>query len=599
MSPEQVRGEKLDSRTDLFSFGLILFEMATGQRAFDGETAAIVHDAILHRTVPPVRELNLGLPVKFEETIRKALEKDRESRYQTAAEILADLKSTLKTIEIMPPSPPVEIFSPPDSFSHHRASASGWEPRRGISITVGLILLFGAVRFLWLWFSGHSPAPSETISVRKIESIKLGYVNPWDTDGHRATYVADDGNLYFGNISGHPRNLVYGSTDPEFRKSPMWSPNRDFSMMALVRPKTRKRPTTLAVVKMDGTGYRELLKVESSGYNTMIPWWSWDNRSLLVFNPDPNSPYAKETCPRLWLVSVADGRQRELVNEGSTKCITQAVFSPDGQFAAYEVWPISPFPQGATSKVYIVPIQGGEPRLIYESDPWLDNTIPFNALGDWTADGKYLAVQGIHEGRPALFLLPMKGGAANGAPVFVRPGDFQGVWSTLSGALIFTDLTSPYEEFSWYLASVGPDGTIGKWTRIELNRIPTITEPSFSPDASQFVYIARNLHSTGSDLIVKDVTTGQERVVYQSNADAFSCYYSATRPFVFCTKRNSDSTTDLLSISVDNGKVERIATLPHAWDLFMRPQGERFFYFANEGGKVPAKYVWDRTTQEE
>jgi serine/threonine protein kinase len=66
MSPEQVRGEKLDARTDLFSFGLVLFEMTTGQRGFSGDTAAIVHDAIVHRTLPPVRELNPELPLELE-----------------------------------------------------------------------------------------------------------------------------------------------------------------------------------------------------------------------------------------------------------------------------------------------------------------------------------------------------------------------------------------------------------------------------------------------------------------------------------------------------------------------------------------------------
>ena len=66
MSPEQVRGEKLDARTDLFSFGLILYEMATGQRAFSGDTAAILKDAILNQTPAPVRDLNSTLPPKLE-----------------------------------------------------------------------------------------------------------------------------------------------------------------------------------------------------------------------------------------------------------------------------------------------------------------------------------------------------------------------------------------------------------------------------------------------------------------------------------------------------------------------------------------------------
>jgi eukaryotic-like serine/threonine-protein kinase len=92
MSPEQARREELDARTDLFSFGAVLYEMATGRMAFSGNSAAVIHDAILNRAPIPLGRVNPELPPKLDEFIGKALEKDRKLRYQSAAEIRTDLQ---------------------------------------------------------------------------------------------------------------------------------------------------------------------------------------------------------------------------------------------------------------------------------------------------------------------------------------------------------------------------------------------------------------------------------------------------------------------------------------------------------------------------
>ncbi len=96
MSPEQARGEKLDTRTDLFSFGLVLYEMSTGRRAFTGATAAIIFASLLKETPVPPSEINRAIPLELDKIISKALEKDRALRYQHAADIRQDLKR-LKT----------------------------------------------------------------------------------------------------------------------------------------------------------------------------------------------------------------------------------------------------------------------------------------------------------------------------------------------------------------------------------------------------------------------------------------------------------------------------------------------------------------------
>ena len=99
MSPEQARGEELDARTDLFSFGAVLYEMATGRMAFPGNSAAVIHDAILNRAPTPLARLNPDLATELERIVNKTLEKDRKLRYQSAADIRTDLQRLKRDTE--------------------------------------------------------------------------------------------------------------------------------------------------------------------------------------------------------------------------------------------------------------------------------------------------------------------------------------------------------------------------------------------------------------------------------------------------------------------------------------------------------------------
>src|SRR6202789_366555 len=99
MSPEQARGEELDGRTDLFSLGATLYETTTGKQAFDGNTSAVIFESILNRNPPSANQMNPNLPPQFERILDRSLEKDRDLRYQSAAEMRAEMKILKRTLD--------------------------------------------------------------------------------------------------------------------------------------------------------------------------------------------------------------------------------------------------------------------------------------------------------------------------------------------------------------------------------------------------------------------------------------------------------------------------------------------------------------------
>jgi len=187
MSPEQARAKELDARTDLFSFGAVLYEMATGQLPFRGESSATIFDAILNRVpVSPVR-LNPDLPPKLEEIINKALEKDRDLRYQHASELRADLKRLIR-----------------DATSGKLAAsvvlpAAGRKSRR--AWTIAALVLVVAVTGILTWLNWHLPPPRITNTVQITH------------DGFPKSFVLTDGpRLYITESTGAGQILVQVSS---------------------------------------------------------------------------------------------------------------------------------------------------------------------------------------------------------------------------------------------------------------------------------------------------------------------------------------------------------------------------------------------------
>ena len=177
MSPEQARAEELDARTDLFSFGAVLYEMATGRPPFTGKSSAVIFEAILNKAPPPLQTSGPVLTDKFVDIIDKALEKDREMRYQSAAEMRADLKRLKRQTSSHSSVAVTKAVAPdPQRSSPHRS----WLALLGVAV-----ILVAAVAF---WFLVPLPAP-KVLAYTPLTSDRQKKFDPLVTDGSRLYFL--------------------------------------------------------------------------------------------------------------------------------------------------------------------------------------------------------------------------------------------------------------------------------------------------------------------------------------------------------------------------------------------------------------------------
>jgi Tol biopolymer transport system component len=279
MSPEQARGQPLDARTDLYSFGVVLYEMATGRAPFGGDSAAVIFEAILSREPTPIRTLNPDLPAELDRIVRKAMEKDREVRYQTASDLRADLKrlrrdsESGRTAAVAPAAPP------------RRRRLRAW-----IAGGAATAALLAAVALLWPSRRTTPPTPPgpttaapPAIPAPSSEPTGPPRVTPflgggavrtqpaWNPAGNVVAFVSDEaGNddIWVCDPAGNaPINLTAAS--PANESHPAWSP--DGSRLAFFSDRDGGGIYTMTAL---GGDLRKLVPVKAGVLYTFSLNWS-------------------------------------------------------------------------------------------------------------------------------------------------------------------------------------------------------------------------------------------------------------------------------------------------------------------------------------
>lgn len=634
MSPEQALGKPLDARSDLFSFGVVLYEMATGVLPFRGDTSAAIFDCILNRPpVPPVR-INPELPQELERIINKALEKDRDLRYQSGADLRSDLKRLKRETEsgrVAVSSQSSTKIAPAGEPSAKMSARTKWAVVGPVGVLVMIVLAVVAHRLLtptppafnpqnmtisrltdsghvhqaaispdgkWLAFMQHDEH-KVSIWVKQIATgSQARVVSPQEGDIDGMTFSPDGNYVYYAfsapeephadiyvvpSLGGTPRMVISNAAS-----APGFSP--DGHQLAFIR-----RASHTQVVVTDPDDNNEKVVLENSSFlNTGQPSWSPDGRNILL----SEYAFSQQGLGEMLLQPATGGKPETFP---TMNLVRQAVFLPDGGgIIALEYGGGTQF----RDQIYFHPTPGSPPMRL---------TNDLNDYGDTlgvTRDGRSIvAVQ--TENTTAIYVGDAN--AADKAVAVTNPSTERDVtdW-TVDGKLVLdaaghtellnsdgsgnVRLPSQASSFNpsvcgggkYFLYSSLGNNNMVHITRAELDspRLTEIThgrsdwEPVCSPDGTWAIYLS---HDSGSWTLMRVSTSGGEASPLYTKGAVSDPSVSGDGKYVGF-EDSSDGKSVFMELASDGGApVHQVEVPPDADHLRLAWDGRGVYYNLRNG----------------
>jgi len=400
MSPEQVRAKELDARTDLFSFGAVLYEMATGQLPFHGESSGLIFKAILDSDPPPAIRFNRDVPPKLEEIISKALEKDRNLRYQSAAEIRTDLQRLKRDSESG--RAPSAI-----STGGRTPSARNWK----ILAAAGIGLVAAAVAAVLILRPHPADTPPTAISEKQVTHFALDEAGAFAALSPNGRYLLYDnarGEVRIANIDSmeeHELNLP--QTLREHLTEASWFPDGEKILLA-THSDDKNEGNAVWVYSILGGDPQKLRnhcgRARISPDGSLIACRSGNDLGIMdvtgehaqkILTVDGGIGYEIQWAPtgswiafesgrplwnEVWTVDVQSQHAQKILT--ATGEIEALKWSPTGKRLAYVV----PNPNGVGATVATVARDGSNPRPAFD-EPFMDSQ---HRSVVWVKDGRLI-----------------------------------------------------------------------------------------------------------------------------------------------------------------------------------------------------------------